>query len=340
MRLWNRVAVMRHIWDLVGMKESLWATWIIENKLKKLSFWGITKPLVASWNWQNLIKLRQYIKSCFKYDLGKGDCSFWFDPWCNGKAIVDLYPSVSFNNADVSKFAKVKDLWCRGSWRFPGPMDEHVDNMWSFIKDNFTIDESSEDKVSWSVSPSGIFSINSAWNHFREEKPRVSWWKVVWGPGNIPKQSFIAWLALKNRLRTKDKLMKWGCIDNDICVFCNRGPESINHLFFRCNITSGIFKSVMLACNINREIVNWRREWSWYSRRIRGKSLLAKVRRLAFVCTIYQIWRGRNKLVFDRIPVDAGAIKGLIKRDILMKMFAKRSRSIVFQNLYHNWYNM
>ncbi|XP_050211454.1 uncharacterized protein LOC126661645 [Mercurialis annua] len=134
--------------------------------------------------------------------------------------------------------------------------------------------------------------------------------------------------------------MKWRCIDNDVCVFCNRESETVTHLFFDCSILRGVLKSVMNACDINRDIVTWRREWSWYTRKTGGKSLLAKVRRLAFICTIYQIWRGRNKIVFEKTPVDVEAIKALIKRDILMKLFAKKSNSFCFQNLYQKWYSM
>lgn len=38
--------------------------------------------------------------------------------------------------------------------------------------------------------------------------------KIVPNPGAIPKLAFIAWLAIQNRLLTKERLLKWGiCVD-------------------------------------------------------------------------------------------------------------------------------
>ncbi|XP_055961487.1 uncharacterized protein LOC130015416 [Mercurialis annua] len=64
------------------------------NKFKLLSFWGTTKPLNASWSWRNLIKLRQEMKGCFEYSLGKGELSFWHDPWLKGQAIIEVFLNI------------------------------------------------------------------------------------------------------------------------------------------------------------------------------------------------------------------------------------------------------
>ncbi|XP_050222198.1 uncharacterized protein LOC126672293 [Mercurialis annua] len=45
---WNKAALIKHIWGLISLKPSLWATWVNANKLKRLSFWGIEKPYDSS----------------------------------------------------------------------------------------------------------------------------------------------------------------------------------------------------------------------------------------------------------------------------------------------------
>ncbi|XP_050229208.1 uncharacterized protein LOC126678347 [Mercurialis annua] len=135
--------------------------------------------------------------------LGGFFFTFWFDPWMNGEAINDMYPGISFIDTDVPKTACVNDLW-----RLPMPMDDQVETFWNRIRDNFVIDNEKDDIINWKCCRSGTFSIKSAWNHFKLKFEKVTWWKVLWSPGYIPKQSFIAWLATKNSLRTRDKLKK------------------------------------------------------------------------------------------------------------------------------------
>ena len=58
---------------------------------------------------------------------------------------------------------------------------------------------------------------NESWKNFREKyktaevwsvirkKKRVVWHKLVWFNLNMPKHDFISWLAILNRLPTKDR---------------------------------------------------------------------------------------------------------------------------------------
>ncbi|XP_050237995.1 uncharacterized protein LOC126687475 [Mercurialis annua] len=153
-----------------------------------LSFWGITKPLIASWSWRNLIKLRQDIKGWFEHKLGKGELSFWHDPWLKGKVITELFPNTVIDEFDIPKHAKNS---------FP-----------------ISINLDTEDRY-------------------------------------IPKHSFIAWLAIKGKLRTRDKLKSWGCVDDDGCVLCNIGTESLEHLFFNCRVSSVVLRNILCQQNLS-----------------------------------------------------------------------------------------
>ena len=43
------------------------------------------------------------------------------------------------------------------------------------------------------------------WNQLRTKAPVVDWWKVIWFSKSIPKHAFICWLAMRNKLTTKDR---------------------------------------------------------------------------------------------------------------------------------------
>jgi len=44
--------------------------------------------------------------------------------------------------------------------------------------------------------------------------------EFVGGSHFAPKHAFISWLAVRNRLTTKEKLAQWGYQGNLLCVYC------------------------------------------------------------------------------------------------------------------------
>ncbi|XP_050215029.1 uncharacterized protein LOC126666115 [Mercurialis annua] len=92
-------------------KPSIWATWVNANKLKRLSFLGVTKLNDCSSSWRQILNIRPKVKILFDYKLGNGrKFFFWFDPWLDGKSIIERFPDLTFKDADVAKNAKVYHL--------------------------------------------------------------------------------------------------------------------------------------------------------------------------------------------------------------------------------------
>lgn len=60
------------------------------------------------------------------------------------------------------------------------------------------------------------FSSKNTWNQVRRQGNIVEWSKLIWFSQAVPRYSFIAWLALRNRLSTGEP------------------NESRDHLFFAC----------------------------------------------------------------------------------------------------------
>jgi hypothetical protein len=65
----------------------------------------------------------------------------------------------------------------------------------------------------------------------------VSWWKLVWHQLAIPKQAFILWLAVNNKLSTGVCMLVCGFMSDTSCVFCRGGTESRDHLLFVCGFS-------------------------------------------------------------------------------------------------------
>ncbi|XP_050211879.1 uncharacterized protein LOC126662035 [Mercurialis annua] len=206
----------------------------------------------------------------FKYELGNGKrFSFWYDPWLEEKSVVQLFPSINIKDADISKAAVVKDLWSRGQWSLPDPIDENTATGWNYIRRHAAIEEDKEDTVTWKANASGSL--------------------LLVAPG---RNCFL--------LHTKDKLCKWSIIADDICCFCNHQMECTSHLFFECSFTKAIWRKILEYLGFSREGYTWRREVSFFIRRTKGKSNIARVRKMCFCAAIYQIWCTRNDLVFNQ----------------------------------------
>ena len=324
---WNIASIIRFIWDIVSEKDSLWARWVIDTKLKRLSFWGLTKPHDASWIWSLLLKIRNLAKPMFEYNLGKGSkFHFWGDPWAHNVAVEDLFPDASVRSTDIPKSTLLSDLWSKNRWRIPDAVDTASESLRQFVIDNFHL-TNQEDCITWRLTHNGVYSVSSAWNFIQTHHSKVPWFRILWGQMHIPRHSFICWLAMKKRLATKNRLLKWRLVNDASCCFCGYNEESLNHLFFDCCFTTDVWKKVLFACQINRNPLSFNREVSWFSKKASGKSLLARTRRIAFCATIYYLWQAINESIFQQIVPDSQVVFVKIKNALLLRFCSQQQRA-------------
>ena len=94
--------------------------------------------------------------------------------------------------------------------------------------------------------PGGMYS--AACKEIRPKKDKVDWQRLLWRPLNIPKHSIIAWMAIINRLPTKDRLRSWGTEMEGNCVLCQQEMDTRDHIFFGCSFSQGIWMGVLQLC--------------------------------------------------------------------------------------------
>uniref|UniRef100_A0A803NKD2 Reverse transcriptase zinc-binding domain-containing protein n=1 Tax=Cannabis sativa TaxID=3483 RepID=A0A803NKD2_CANSA len=93
----------------------------------------------------------------------------------------------------------------------------------------------------------GKYTIAAGYKMFSPSAVAPRWCKEVWSRLNTPKHNVILWLAMLNRLKTQDRLIKFGVQVNGKCCLCEAGDETNQHLFFEC----------VTAVNSLQEIKNW-----------------------------------------------------------------------------------
>lgn len=59
---------------------------------------------------------------------------------------------------------------------------------------------------------------------------KVDWRTLMYGNKARPRAYFILWMSYHDKLSSKDKLYRFGMIDNVKCCLC-AGDESLDHLF-------------------------------------------------------------------------------------------------------------
>ncbi|XP_020251372.1 uncharacterized protein LOC109828828 [Asparagus officinalis] len=148
---------------------------------------------------------------------------------------------------------------------------------------------------------------------------KVNWYLTVWDTLIYPKHSFILWLAVLNRLLTREKLLKRGIIQSDHCCLCSDNvQESRNHLFFDCLFSKAVWNNIMDWLKFKWRACDWDILMDWYTCRLRGKGFKQSLKRLALANTVYRIWRERNDRIFNKGIKNIDQITKKIKLDIMI----------------------
>lgn len=164
---------------------------------------------------------------------------FWYDPWLDGVALIQRFHPTIISVAESSSTAKVEQFVQNRTWALPTSNHRWITEMRSLIA---SIDIGTDDAIIWDGKLPRFVSMATIWNSIRERGGSPPWVKAVWHGLAIPKCSFTLWLALKNRLLTKDRMLRFGMSTDSRCILCKNATESNGHLFGNC-----IFVPTILA---------------------------------------------------------------------------------------------
>ncbi|XP_062118672.1 uncharacterized protein LOC133832328 [Humulus lupulus] len=153
---------------------------------------------------------------------------------------------------------------------------------------------------------SGIFKPSKLYNSFLNQQV-MAYKNGVWCRTILPKHRFLLWMVVNSFLLTIDNLAKCTIpLDSLLCPVCEDQWESHNHLFFDCCLSKKV-----LNC-----IFSWLgfRAWaSSYSVWTMGLSFSQKNRlsltiNMILAAVVYQIWRNRNRCIYDGFSLTANCI--------------------------------
>jgi hypothetical protein len=102
--------------------------------------------------------------------------------------------------------------------------------LWSLLK-NVCLRGEVNDSIVWRWTPSGEFSMVSAYSiQFQGSHPPFDTGKI-WKAKAKPKVKFFGWTAMHQKILTADILEIRGIQNNHCCPLCNAEPENATHPF-------------------------------------------------------------------------------------------------------------
>ncbi|GJY50957.1 RNA-directed DNA polymerase, eukaryota, reverse transcriptase zinc-binding domain protein [Tanacetum coccineum] len=249
---WNEVLLVAQVWKIMESKESPWVKWVNTVKLKGSSIWQVNESGSDSWGWRNMLMIRDKIKPFVSYKIGNGkSISAWHDKWCIMGPLDNIFSKRDIYEARFNDNAKVADLIYNGRWKWPLEWtNDYPDLLLIPIP---SLNAQTNDKVLWvdANNKEVPFSTKVAWLSMRDNWPKVQWSHVVWFSQYNPRQAFILWLAIQEKLLTQDKILKWDKEADLKCSLCSECADSHEHLFFKCHYSAKIWEEMKDKGNFN-----------------------------------------------------------------------------------------
>ena len=173
------------------------------------------------------------------------------------------------------------------------------------------------------VERKGKFSIAQMYKSLRPLLQKVPQRKIICNNKASPKSVFILWLAIQDRLSTKDRLTQWRLNCSPGCVLCDKYDENREHLFFECEYSSSIWKNVLKTLNISGPHLKFPEVTEFIQRQARKNTKRSQLLVMCFAEAIHSIWLERNRKIFSDICKPAP----VVYRQIIYHVACRSSES-------------
>uniref|UniRef100_A0A8I7BI37 Reverse transcriptase zinc-binding domain-containing protein n=1 Tax=Hordeum vulgare subsp. vulgare TaxID=112509 RepID=A0A8I7BI37_HORVV len=232
-RRMNVALMLRWVWRILQGDGGLWLQLIKAKYLRG-------RPLLAcslangSQFWKSIQSIKHEIRLGLRISVGDGSgTQFWVDPWLEGEPLRFRFPRLFAIYADPAVLvpaSALEDGWHVTFRRPLGPVEVQD---WELLLAVVPLPVSAvSDSVSWSLSPSGEFSVSSAYLALCR-MPVLPWLSPLWKAPLPLKIKIFVWQLLRDRLPSRTEVLKRRGPGNDICPLCHV-PETGSQILFSC----------------------------------------------------------------------------------------------------------
>lgn len=270
--------------------------------------------------------------------------SFWYDNWASMDRLIDFTRTRGSRDLGIPLNYTLRQA--ETSLNRTRRHRSEALNMVQSALDQLILKQFSEteDILLWRHGPDkykSCFSSKLTWTQIRNSNPLVGWSKAIWFKYSIPKFAFLSWLALKDRLTTKDRMLNWSAglspSFSSRCALCSNSLETHSHLFISCGFSSRVWSSLARGLLGNIYMTNWANRIPQLTSTALNWEVLFLLR-LVFQTAIYHVWRERNNRQHGEPPITAPRLILLIDKSICNRLNSIRSLGDnKFDNIMIKW---
>lgn len=275
-------------------------------------------PSKCPWGLRKILNHKNDTLLHLTYKVGYGSSLLlWHDSWANNVPIIHQLGLEIISIMESSNLAKVCSVQDDEGWNL-GPSNHVLAIELRHICEGITMNR--VDQILWNGDNISQVKLSSIWQVLRTSGSTLPWTKIIWNHFAIVKFSFTSWLIVKERLLTKDRMIRFGMNVALDCLLCTTGTaETHEHLFCQCPF----FKSISSAWPVNLFS-------SWYDLKngnLCVSSNIAAVKwqisALFVTASFYAVWAERNNRMHNHGHCkNAGVIVQEIKSIIRDKLFS------------------
>jgi hypothetical protein len=207
----------------------------------------------GSYAWKSILQSRSVLKSGSRRGIGNGSSvRIWGDNWLPRSSPGQVISPRNYFPADA-KVSSLIDL-PRRKWK-----ERVINHVFLPLEASLILGiplslQAAQDKIIWPHTPSGIFSIRSAY-HFlltvhQGDTPSSSnnstgpgLWNKIWDLPIPPKIRHFLWRASRDALPTKSNLRRRKVLVDPICDECHSSEEDIFHVIWNCPVAHQLWNN-------------------------------------------------------------------------------------------------
>nr|CAN70867.1 hypothetical protein VITISV_027610 [Vitis vinifera] len=298
----NKALLAKWNWRFANEREALWNQVIRGKYGEERGGWSSREVREAHGLglWKGIRMNWELVSNRLVFIVGNGRrVRFWRDKWCGDSPLCSSFPSLfALTDDKEESVANVWDSLAEGGWGGWNPCFVRAFNDWeveeasSFMErlHRSRVIEDVEDRVSWTETKSGKFSVKSLYLAIEAGGSARFPSSLIWNANVQPKISFFAWEATWGKALTLDKVQKRGWALANRCFLCLENEETIDHLLLHCSRTKVLWDllftifgvSWVLPCSVKETLLSW--NGSFVGKKRKKVCMLGLFVLLAFSC--------------------------------------------------------
>lgn len=163
LQTWNSTLIVKHLWNIVSNKESLWVKWVNTERLKGRNFWDYPVYKDTCCGWRKIVKSKVITREHIVSRLGDGaSTSIWYDNWHPIGPLCNFISRRNIYEAGLGFDCKVSSMVDNGMWLWPEEWRNRFGFLFAFPPPQLI--DGKKDRAMWKTNQNRIipFTIKDA----------------------------------------------------------------------------------------------------------------------------------------------------------------------------------